>query len=78
MTFTSMEITTLSRWRFAPQRRKNPASLPDEKNARMHTREGGGGDSRQVVDLTRNCTIQSPLVSRSEKGEEEGEDKYHS
>ena len=57
--------------------KKNPASLPDEKNARMHTREGGG-DSRQVADLTINWTIQSPLVPRSEKGEEEGEDRCNS
>jgi len=41
--------------------------------AHMHTRKGGGVNPWKVVDLTRNWTIQSPLTSRTEEGEEDTE-----
>ena len=41
------------------------------KHAHMHTREGGGINSQKVEDLMRKWTLQSPLTSANDGGEED-------
>ena len=37
----------------------------------MHTYEDGGITSQKVMDLMRNWTLQSPLISRNEEDEDD-------
>ena len=39
----------------------------------MHTYEDGGIASQKVMDLMRNWTLQSPLISRNEEDEDDTE-----
>jgi len=41
------------------------------KHAHMHTREDGGIDSQKVVDLMKNWTLQSPLTSGNDGGDDD-------
>lgn len=55
------------------KKKKESGQPTRRRHAHMHTREGGGVDPQKAADLTRNWTIQSPLTSGAEEGEEDTE-----